>query len=326
MTPHLSVPSTSHQCSAARSTTSPAVASYAPTSSSTEPNPPTRGSAPNRQARTQSHPRSSSGSPRWASSQSSTARRPSGPTTRLPLRKSPWTSVSRPPTAAGRWRSSQRKPSSNAGCGSPVASRVARSWASWSPPERPGTASSGMRWMRASASPHWAARRGRAAENSSSRRILRAIVSPGTRSTTIHAAPNPAPAGSPGPAPSMASDPRGPCRHHSGHGHALGRRGPQQRGLGGHARGPRAAGPRPLQDQRPAAGVERPRLAGRAARQPAQPRDRAGVRAERAGQRACQVCGRPAPRRLRHSIGTSGRPSSSSWCRYSLMPYPVRPS
>ena len=320
MTPHLSVPSTSHQCSAARSTTSPAVASYAPTSSSTEPNPPTRGSAPNRQARTQSHPRSSSGSPRWASSQSSTARRPSGPTTRLPLRKSPWTSVSRPPTAAGRWRSSQRKPSSNAGCGSPVASRVARSWASWSPPARPGTASSGMRWMRASASPHWAASRGRAAENSSSRRILRAIVSPGTRSTTIHAAPNPAPAGSPGPAPSMASDRAAPVATTPGTGTPSAA---AARSSAASVAMPAVAGP---------PGRARCRISGRPpasnahVSRDAPPDSRrspviapASVPSAPASALARSAAD-AAPRRLRHSIGTSGRPSSSSWCRYSLMP------
>jgi hypothetical protein len=27
-----------------------------------------------------------------------------------------------------------------------------------------------------------------------------------------------------------------------------------------------------------------------------------------------------------YSIGTTGRAFASSWCRYSLMPYPVRPS
>ena len=60
--------------------------------SASSPKPPTRlSSTPKRHAFTHSQPRSSIGSPRWASSQSSTARTPSGPTTRLPFRKSPWT-------------------------------------------------------------------------------------------------------------------------------------------------------------------------------------------------------------------------------------------
>ena len=48
---------------------------------------------PKRHDFTHSQPRSSTGSPRCASSQSSTARMPSAPTMRLPLRKSPCTSV-----------------------------------------------------------------------------------------------------------------------------------------------------------------------------------------------------------------------------------------
>ncbi len=56
------------------------------------PKPPTGWSMlPNRHDFTQSQPRSSTGSPRCESSQSSTARMPSGPTMKLPLRKSPCT-------------------------------------------------------------------------------------------------------------------------------------------------------------------------------------------------------------------------------------------
>ena len=69
-----------------------------PSSSSREPNPPTSPPPPKRQAGAHSHPMSSAGSPAWASSQSSTPRRPSAPTRRLPKRKSPCT-VTRGPGA-----------------------------------------------------------------------------------------------------------------------------------------------------------------------------------------------------------------------------------
>ena len=56
----------------------PPAASYASTSCSRLPKPPATSDEPKRHARTQNQPRSSSGSPRWTSSQSSTARSPSG--------------------------------------------------------------------------------------------------------------------------------------------------------------------------------------------------------------------------------------------------------
>src|SRR3977135_1792315 len=48
---------------------------------------------PKRHDFTHIQPRSSAGSPRCASSQSRTARTPSGPTTRVPFREAAWTST-----------------------------------------------------------------------------------------------------------------------------------------------------------------------------------------------------------------------------------------
>ena len=264
MTPHLSVPSTSHQAQRV------AVDRRSPGSCLVRRRPARRprrtrrpaASAPNRHARTHSQPRSSSGSPRWASSQSSTARSPSGPTTRLPLRKSPWTTVVGPrrrravalePAEAqlergvglARWRRAGRGTGSNW-------SRAGRGRA----PRRRGRCGG----CAASASPHCAASSGRAAANSSSRRICRGIVSPSTRSTTIHDAPERRPRAVAG---VVAGTPdRGPGRHDGGHRNTVGRRGPQQRRLGGHARGRRgcrvapaagsAAGRRPRTPTSPA--------------------------------------------------------------------------
>src|SRR5262245_3035693 len=126
ITPHLSVPSASQYRSSAGSTARPPVDRYAASRSSTDPKPPTRWSVtPKRQDFTHSQPRSSTGSPRCASSQSSTARMPSAPTTKLPLRKSPCTSVGRA-ASGGACSASQRRPSSNAGWGSPKPSRYPR--------------------------------------------------------------------------------------------------------------------------------------------------------------------------------------------------------
>src|SRR5581483_7137238 len=69
MIAHLRFPKTSHQRTAAGSTSIPPALSP----------PAGRSSAPKRQERTQSHPTSSSGSPTCAISQSRTARSPSGP-------------------------------------------------------------------------------------------------------------------------------------------------------------------------------------------------------------------------------------------------------
>src|SRR5262249_59324458 len=99
---------------------------YAASRSPTTPKPPTRGSVrPNRHDFTHSQPRSSTGSPRCASSQSSTARIPSGPTTRFPLRKSPWTSSGRG-GAGGGGAGGPRDTGSEAGGGAAERAREAR--------------------------------------------------------------------------------------------------------------------------------------------------------------------------------------------------------
>ena len=86
---------------------------------------------PKRQAGAQSQPMSSAGSPAWASSQSSTPRRPSGPTRRLPMRKSPCT-VTRGTAAAGGGPRASARPARAPGRTSPSASRKGRGSASGS--------------------------------------------------------------------------------------------------------------------------------------------------------------------------------------------------
>ena len=96
MTAHFTVACTCHQCTRSRRP-SPRrrPRRTAPSSSSSVPKPPTSPRPPKRQAGAQSHPMSSAGSPAWASSQSSTPRRPSGPTRKLPqaevaVDRDPW--------------------------------------------------------------------------------------------------------------------------------------------------------------------------------------------------------------------------------------------
>ena len=106
----------------------------------------------------QSQPRSSAGSPLWASSQSITAARPCWSTIRLPSRKSPWTT--RGSTGPGRCSRSQRSPSSTTGSGSPIRSSSASQCSIWaitgSPPGMAGPKSSrSIEWIRAAASPSW---------------------------------------------------------------------------------------------------------------------------------------------------------------------------
>src|SRR5258708_1908155 len=116
ITPQRSVPITSQNFTRFASTRRPA-ASYPANSSSRVPKPPTGLSiSPKRQELTQTHPRSSMGSPVCASSQSSTARTPSGPMMRLPWRKSPCTSVTSSEGPGSRSRN-QRNASSNTGRG-----------------------------------------------------------------------------------------------------------------------------------------------------------------------------------------------------------------
>ena len=146
--------------------------------------PPAGSGEPNRQARTQYQPRSSIGSPRWASSQSSTPRSPSGPTRRLPRRKSPCTTVWR--GAAGRWASSQRSAELEGRERAGRARRAAR--ASRRAGRRRASAARRRRGCggsrRARRRPGRRAARGPSA-HSSSRSSLRAIVSPSRRSITI---------------------------------------------------------------------------------------------------------------------------------------------
>ena len=124
----------------------------------------------------------------WASSQSSTARNPSPSTSRLPIRRSPWTTHGA--FSGGRFASSHRKPSSKAGCGSDSPSSTVRYWVTWSAGCSPFTASTGMAWIAAVAAPTCSPRRSRATDHSSSRSSLRAMVSPASRSTTIPALPS----------------------------------------------------------------------------------------------------------------------------------------
>ena len=71
----------------------PPAPSYAATSWSIVPTPPTSSGAPNRHALTHNHARSSRGSPTWTSSQSIAAASPSSSTITLPSRRSPCTIV-----------------------------------------------------------------------------------------------------------------------------------------------------------------------------------------------------------------------------------------
>ena len=87
-------------------------------------------------------------------------RSPSGPTMKLPLRKSPCTSAG---GAVGQGRgtrsSSQRSPSSNAGCGSPSMSITPRNWstsAAASCTASRGRSSTGTAWIAAAARAHCA--------------------------------------------------------------------------------------------------------------------------------------------------------------------------
>ena len=124
-------------------------------------NPPTGRAEPNRHALVHSQPRSCRGSPRWVSSQSSTPRSPFSAIIRLPVRKSPWTTVSA--TGAGWCSRSQRSPISSAGRGSAKPWYNSVSWPSASTCGRPGSWSGSIWWIRASTSPRRCASRGRAA-------------------------------------------------------------------------------------------------------------------------------------------------------------------
>ena len=214
--------------------------------------------------------------------------------------------------AGGRLRVEPPEAELERGCGSP--SGVERGRAAGRPgrpPCRSGTAPAGMAWMPASASPHWAGEAGRAAANSSSRRILRAIVSPSTRSTTIQAGAEGAvrpPRWPPRPAPARP-------RRRAARSRAASVRMPAVRALPCRSRWRMRGRP-------PASKAQVSRDAPPDRRR--SPVTSPGPHADHPGQRRGEGGGALVD--AAHSIGTRGRPSSSSWWRYSLMPYPVRPS
>ena len=129
----------------------------------------------------QRKPRSSSGSPRWAYSQSTTARRPSSPTIRFPLRKSPWTSRGSPRRVGLALADTSARPSSSAGRGAGPSSSIRRTSASWSSAPlygSPGSVEVSTEWIVASARPVSAARRARTSASSGLRAIARGRLSP----------------------------------------------------------------------------------------------------------------------------------------------------
>ena len=252
---------------------------------------------------------SSAGSPAWASSQSSTPRRPSAPTRRLPQRKSPWT-VTRGP-GSGRCAASQRAPSSSAGRTSPRASSRGRGSRSGSARGSPSTPAGSMAWMAARARPHCAVSAPRAVAHSPSRRILRGMVSPSSRSTTNQAGPM------------SSSSPMATTR---------GTGTPTAPAASSRSRSVRVlpcVGPRPrstwrMSARRPSATSSSNALVTREA--PPESRRRPCTRPPR---RRPSAPASSSPRlgvghRCGYSTGTTGLPAPSSWCRYSQMPYPVR--
>jgi hypothetical protein len=108
--------------------------------------------------------------------------RSSPSTSRLPTRKSPWTTASG--VAGGRLSSSQRRPSSKAGRATSSRSSPARAWSRTSRRSSCGWSSGGIEWMAASASPSCAAsaRRPSAVRSARTRRGPRA--SPATAAVT----------------------------------------------------------------------------------------------------------------------------------------------
>ena len=146
---------------------------------------------------------SSAGSPRWASSQSSTARKPGAVDQEV---AHPEVAVDHHRLVPGRVG---RGPATARPAPGPVAPRGGhRGSRAGGPGDRhggnPGTDAGSMEWMAARARAVWSVRAGRAAANPSSRRIRRGMVSPSSRSTTSH--PGSEPVGGPG-------------GHHLGHRH-----------------------------------------------------------------------------------------------------------
>ena len=126
---------------------------------------------------------SSAGSPAWASSQSSTARSPSGPTRRLPIRKSPWTVTRCPSGRAVGGQPAHAELERRPDLAEPVEERerVARTGRGAAARR---SASGSMRVDGGQGAAALGRERGAATAHSSSRSILRGIVSPSRRSTT----------------------------------------------------------------------------------------------------------------------------------------------
>ena len=248
---------------------------------------------------------SSAGSPACASSQSRTPRRPFGSDQE----------VAHAVVAVHRHRAARSR-----GGGPPASARRARARGGPRPAHRgraggrpAGPPAAGPRWRpgrwcgwrpgRARPGRSGAAR---AAAHSASRRILRGMVSPSSRSTTNQLAP---------------SSSRRPRATTAGHRDAGGRGRTQQGGLHPDPALRRALAAVHLQDERAhraAVGLEleRARDPRGATRQSAQAVHRA---AERAAQPLRQLLVAQAGRHP-YSTGTTGLPPSSSWCRYSQMP------
>ena len=159
--------------------------------------------------------------------------------------------------------------------------------------------------MRASAPPHCPASRPRAGAYSASRRILRAIVSPGTCSTTIHESPSPLPGTS---APVTTTCGTGTPSARAARNSATSVAMPVRRTPDGRSRWR-------IRGRSPAANAHVSRLAPPESRRSPV----TGPAPTTAPSAAAQV-GRARARTAGHSIGTRGTPSSSSWWRYSLIP------
>ncbi len=115
----------------------------------------------------------------WTSSQSSTAARPDPSTIRLPIRKSPCTSLGG--VGGGRWAASHRNAHSNVAVVSPISSSRLRHSVSCSVCSRP-IPSGSARWMAASACAHCSSSR------VAPRVVERAVDAPDDRLAADHVA------------------------------------------------------------------------------------------------------------------------------------------
>ena len=157
-------------------------------SASRWPNPPTTwSSTPKRHERTQSHPRSSTGSPRCASSQSSTARTPSGTDDEVAVAE---VAVHETGCRRSRREPFRQPPQSELERGVRLTERVEQRavlielLGGVRAPAARAAWRCRSRGCAAAIVPHCAASNGRAAAYSSSRRMRRGIVSPSIRSIT----------------------------------------------------------------------------------------------------------------------------------------------